>query len=183
MKISIDNQITPSLEQTQKPKQTQPGTSFADILKQVSAAAGPEAASQLAPGLDQLNMLRQTALNPLDVANSQQTASNLLDATGFQPTALNPLDVANLQSREAPLQATESVLSLLDNYAAALGDPNMSLKDIAPIVSAMDAKVQSMMQTMEQLPDGDNLKDLMAQTAITTNTEVIKFNRGDYLPG
>ncbi|MBF0510464.1 MAG: hypothetical protein HQK57_16270, partial [Deltaproteobacteria bacterium] len=67
MKISIDNQIAPSLDQTQKPKQTQTGTSFADILKQVSAAAGPEAASQIAPGLDQLNMLRQTALNPLDV--------------------------------------------------------------------------------------------------------------------
>ncbi|MBF0498170.1 MAG: hypothetical protein HQK58_16595 [Deltaproteobacteria bacterium] len=181
MKISTDNQIVPSLDKTQKPKQTQTAASFADILKQVSAAAGPETASQLAPGLDQLNLLRQTALNPLDVANSQQSALNPLDVAGLQQTALNPLDVANLQSREAPLQATESVLSLLDKYAAALGDPNMSLKDIAPIVSAMDQKAQSMMQAMAQLPDGDNLKDLMAQTAITTNTEVIKFNRGDYL--
>jgi len=45
----------------------------------------------------------------------------------------------------------------------------------------MEKKTAELIPTLESLPDGDKLKDILNQALVTSTVEIIKFNRGDYV--
>ena len=78
------------------------------------------------------------------------------------------------------IERTEKLLDMLDNYREKLQDPEVSLDAIYPLVSEMDRKRENLTSTLNSLPDGDRLRDILSETMITSSLEVARFKRGDY---
>jgi len=75
----------------------------------------------------------------------------------------------------------EKFLDILDEYRQKLANPQVTLKDIYPLINVMDAEKENLTPLLNSLPDGDGLKDILNQALITSSLEIIRFNRGDYL--
>ena len=133
------------------------GTSFQDILEKAAAQVGEKAATDI-------------------------PAQQVGHTGGTQPVG-RVQEVTSLNQAQAEgLAQAGRTLDILDDYVAALGDGNKSLKDMAPLVSAMEAEAKGLAQTMDQLEDSDELRAVLNDVAVTVMVESIKFNRGDYLP-
>lgn len=77
---------------------------------------------------------------------------------------------------------TDELLGLMDTYAAQLGNPDISLKRIAPVLEQMNSDAQRLMEETRFLGSQETgLKEIATQTAIAARTEYEKFQRGDYL--
>ena len=74
----------------------------------------------------------------------------------------------------------DGFLALLEAYEKQMGDPLVSLKETAAIVSRMEQQSQELYRVWEALPEGEE-KDLLNRMLVTSTVETIKFNRGDYL--
>jgi len=72
------------------------------------------------------------------------------------------------------------VLDSLEAYGRALGDSEVSLKDIEPLAADLESKVQSLQDRISQAPRGD-LRGLAAQALTQAQTAALKFRRGDYV--
>jgi len=79
------------------------------------------------------------------------------------------------------VERTEQFLDLLEEYQNKLMDPHASLRDIHPLIEKMEKEKDALAPLMESLPDGDELKDVLNNTLVTSTVEMIKYNRGDYV--
>lgn len=75
----------------------------------------------------------------------------------------------------------DGFLALLETYEKQMGDPLVSLKETASVVSRMEQQSQELYRVWEALPEGEAIKDLLNRMLVTSTVETIKFNRGDYL--
>jgi len=84
-----------------------------------------------------------------------------------------------LETKEV-VEGLEQTLDLLDFYALKLSDPSFSIKDMSPIITHLEERLEGMrnMQSTSPLPDG--LSSVFSDTMITIGTEIAKFRRGDY---
>ncbi len=90
----------------------------------------------------------------------------------------------NASAADAPLSAVdriENLLDLLDDYRTKLADPNVTLKDIHPLVSILDREKEQLSPLLESLPADGNLKNILNHTLVTVSLEIMKYNRGDYI--
>lgn len=77
---------------------------------------------------------------------------------------------------------TDTLLSLLESYSEQLEDPQVSLKSIAPVLEEIKDNAGTLLEETRQLTDADeSLKRIATQTAVTAQTEYVKFQRGDYV--
>ncbi len=79
------------------------------------------------------------------------------------------------------VQNIDGFLNIMEAYERKMTDPQASLKDAYPLVQQMEKKTAELIPTLESLPDGDKLKDILNQALVASTVEVIKFNRGDYV--
>jgi hypothetical protein len=79
------------------------------------------------------------------------------------------------------IDGVENLLDILDEYTGKLGDPRVSLEELAPLVDKMEAKKEELVPVLDSLADGDRIKDILNQALIASSLEVMKFKRGDYL--
>lgn len=89
--------------------------------------------------------------------------------------------ILNINNKEQNIEQVEDFLNTLDNYQKKLGDPASTLKDIYPLVTAMESETDKIIPFLDSLSDDDGLKDVLNRAVITATVEAIKFNRGDYL--
>jgi len=75
----------------------------------------------------------------------------------------------------------DEFLSIMESYQKQMADPKVSLKDAYPFVQQMEKKTAELLPTLEELPAGDKLKDILNRALVASTVEVIKFNRGDYV--
>jgi hypothetical protein len=76
---------------------------------------------------------------------------------------------------------TDQLLSLLEQYAKDLGDPNKSLKDIEPLVKGIKEEADILSETVKNdTESGKALKSIAENSAVLANVEYTKFMRGDY---
>ncbi|MDR2442367.1 MAG: hypothetical protein LBE31_02465 [Deltaproteobacteria bacterium] len=75
----------------------------------------------------------------------------------------------------------EGVLELLDQYIAALGDPQKTLKDIAPLAEDLGNQASSLDELAAGLASSDPLKQITNDTAVLAGVEALKFRRGDFV--
>jgi hypothetical protein len=76
---------------------------------------------------------------------------------------------------------TEKALEMLEKYQKALGDPEMDLKKIDPIVQALSEGVKGLNTLSEKLPSSDPLQKLLTEVGIVSTVEIERFNRGEYI--
>jgi len=87
-----------------------------------------------------------------------------------------------IQNEKTPIvNRVEKFLDTLDEYHRKLGDPHVTLKALHPLIRDMAAEREVLISSLDSLPDGDKLKDILNRTLITSSVEIIKFNRGDYV--
>ena len=77
---------------------------------------------------------------------------------------------------------TNALLEMLDAYASKLDDPDVSLKNIAPVLEEINTEAGGLLKDTQLLADADAaLKKIATQTIVAAQTEYLKFQRGDYL--
>jgi len=82
---------------------------------------------------------------------------------------------------EAPvLEQTEQLLDTLDAYRQKLGDREVKLSQMDPLIDEIKKRSEGLTSKADTLPDGDPLRDILNQTLIVSSLEVLKFSRGDY---
>jgi hypothetical protein len=85
------------------------------------------------------------------------------------------------ESQARTVQKAERVLSILEEYQRALGDPGASLKGIHPLVQSLSSELPGMKESADRLPSNDPLKKILGEIGVVAAVEVEKFNRGEYL--
>lgn len=76
----------------------------------------------------------------------------------------------------------ENYLNVLNEYQEKLMDPDVTLKELSPLVEQMTREGEKLSSILESLPKDDNLKEILNETLVLSSLESIKFNRGDYNP-
>ncbi|MDR3135662.1 MAG: hypothetical protein LBU69_06180 [Deltaproteobacteria bacterium] len=73
------------------------------------------------------------------------------------------------------------VLDILEKYVAALGDPQVTLKELAPLVDNLDEGASKLDKLASGLSKDDPIKQLTNETAALAAVEALKFKRGDFV--
>jgi hypothetical protein len=76
----------------------------------------------------------------------------------------------------------EGFLDLMEEYRSKLADPRVSLKGLDSVVRSLEQGRDALSPLLGTLPEGDGLKDMLNQALVTTEIEIMRFRRGDYLP-
>lgn len=76
----------------------------------------------------------------------------------------------------------EGFLDLLEGYCQKLSNPRVSLKGLEASVRQLEAGRDTLSRTLGSLPESDGLREVLNQTLVTAEVEIIRFRRGDYLP-
>ena len=80
------------------------------------------------------------------------------------------------------LQQAYTIVDLLEKYSKALGDPDMTLKGIEPVVTRIEQELKGLVvQCTNNLGQDDELVSIVNHIAVTASVEAFKFQRGDYL--
>ena len=99
--------------------------------------------------------------------------ANPVSAIWFHP--LSP------ENKRLTVECVDNLLNLLDNYRDQLADPQVTLRNIEPVINMIEKEKEQLSSVLDSLPNEDGLKDIVNRTLITASLEVIKYNRGDYI--
>ncbi len=126
--------------------------------------------------------------NALTQAIGQTDQTDETESPGMETTKVSALgEIAStglrLQDQSSIVSGkTDTLLGLLDAYSSNLENPDVSLKNIAPMLEKINQNADSLLKESISLGPGDTqLKDIATQTVIAAQTEYEKFQRGDYL--
>ena len=86
------------------------------------------------------------------------------------------------QEKEMTVERIENMIDMLDQYRKMLADPQVSLKDMDPVVTEIAKEKEKMAVALDSMPDDEGLKDVLNRTLVTASLEINKFYRGDYIP-
>ncbi len=94
-----------------------------------------------------------------------------------------PVQLQHVQPPQklATIDQIENMLDLLDEYRHQLADPNSTLRDIHPLIESLEAANKQLAPVLDSIAEGDQLKQILNETLVTTSTEVFKYNKGEYI--
>ncbi len=111
--------------------------------------------------------LKGSASSRLDILHqSQLLGSSLLTSQKPEPTFMNQMD---------------SLLNMWENYAADIGSPDSSLKNVYAHLQDISQGIKDMKQSSAFESQHPQVKSVLKELEVLTTTEMIKFNRGDYI--
>jgi hypothetical protein len=88
-------------------------------------------------------------------------------------------DIAQIRSQS--IQATENTLKVLEEYKNAMGDPEMPLKKIDPLIQSLSQGMQDLNTLSAKLSPSDPLQKILTEVGIVSAVEIEKFRRGEYI--
>ena len=154
MKIDSNNELCKSVFPHKSNKNEQlSNTNFGTVLK--------ETIEKENPAISQSGVQHASQMNPLS-------------AVQFNP--LSPDETITTLNR------VQNFLELLDTYRQRLADPQVTLRGIEALIQDIEKEKEQLSVVLDSLPKADRLKDILKQTLVTASLEIIKFNRGDYIP-
>ena len=92
----------------------------------------------------------------------------------------NLLLIPPVEEKEA-ISRLEKFLDIMEEYSEKLNNPNFTPKDISTLISKIESEQRDLSVLAESFDKNNELKGLLDAALIRSTTEVIKFNRGDYL--
>lgn len=112
-------------------------------------------------------------------------AQAVSEDNGSQPTApaaVSATKPASLDNQAAPAiwGDLNGLLDSLDNYAQALGNPGVSLKQLEPLAMDLERKAD-VLESNLTAGNGGSLTDLAQEALTQARVEAFKFRRGDYV--
>jgi ribosome-binding ATPase YchF (GTP1/OBG family) len=75
----------------------------------------------------------------------------------------------------------DNILSKWEKYADQLNSPQSSLKDAYAGLEEISRAVEDMKEKVDPDKHGAQIRNVLNELDVMTTTEMIKFNRGDYL--
>jgi hypothetical protein len=114
--------------------------------------------------------------NSLSEASGPAAAAAPGGALRVQFNSVDPTPADSVAAR------LESFLTLMDAYRSKLADSRVSLKGLDPLVRSLEQGRDALVPLANSLPESDGLKDILNRTLVTTEVEIMRFRRGDYLP-
>jgi hypothetical protein len=85
------------------------------------------------------------------------------------------------QIRSMGIKATEDILGMLEQYQKAIGNPEMSLRQIESLARSLSQGVSRLETVAEKVASSDPLRKIMTDVGIVSTVEIEKFNRGEYV--
>ena len=125
----------------------------------------------------------QTILNE-SVAKSEGHGSASETHAVAHPFATMPINPLSLPTSEQTVPLVDRIdrfVDLLDEYRQKLGDPGASLKSIQPLLENIAASKDQLVPELSELEEGNPLKEVLNSSLVTATTEIMRFNRGDYV--
>jgi hypothetical protein len=109
------------------------------------------------------------------------SGANTVEQQGSKIEGLSKAQFDFFSNKEdTAIDQVENYLNLLDAYQEKLGNPDVTLKEISPLLDQIKEEQGRLSAALDSLPEGDGLKDILNETLIISSLETIKFNRGDY---
>lgn len=116
----------------------------------------------------------------------KETIGNTGGASGVNPAPAIG-NISSIQLNQLPaseikpvIEQTAKLLEKLEAYQQKLKSP-VPLKEIYPLIQDLEVKHADLAPSLNRLPDGDGLKDIVNDALTTVSIEAIKFRRGDYI--
>ena len=94
--------------------------------------------------------------------------------------ATTPTGQIPAELRLAGLAVSENTIDLLESFSEALGNLNLSVTDLLPLIEALEGETTTLLDIKEQLPAHDPLAQLIDRVTTVGLIEATKFRRGDY---
>jgi hypothetical protein len=69
----------------------------------------------------------------------------------------------------------------LEEYKNAMGDPEMPLKKIDPLIQSLSQGMQDLNTLSAKLSPSDPLQKILTEVGIVSAVEIEKFRRGEYI--
>jgi hypothetical protein len=76
----------------------------------------------------------------------------------------------------------EGFLDLLEGYCQKLSNPRVGLRGLEASLQRLEEGREALSASLGLLAEDDGLRDVLNQTLVTAEIEIMKFRRGDYLP-
>lgn len=116
------------------------------------------------------------------VENSTPNSAKTQSTDQMRPVSAVRVNVLSSRDTSVTVKRVDNLLNLLDRYRQQLANPRVTLRTIEPVMNKIAKEKDQLSATLDSLPNADGLKDILNQTLITATLEIIKFNRGDYIP-
>ena len=116
------------------------------------------------------------------VKNSSKTGGGHKKQIMVNNMAKMQLNTSSPARNVSIVKHVEKLLDILDEYHQKLGDLKTASKDISPLIVKIESEKENLIPALNFLSDGDKLKGILNQTLVTSSLEILKFNRGDYIP-
>jgi DNA repair ATPase RecN len=150
---------------------------------------------------EQINQLRNQEQNQQRTQKNQEDFARLLDQEAEKANKADPVAAGKSGNRENISSSTYLQVSLLNNnpsestamdnldnilskwerYADQLNSPQSSLKDAYAGLEEISRAVEDMKEKVDPDKHGAQIRNVLNELDVMTTTEMIKFNRGDYL--
>jgi len=117
------------------------------------------------------NILKHT-LDSASAPEPLSTTSNCTQIKSLEPVFNDPI-----------MQRLEGLLDLLEGYCQKLSNPRVNLKGLESTLQQLEQGRDALAPSVGALSENDGLKDILNRALITASLEIVRFKRGDYLPG
>ena len=115
-------------------------------------------------------------------ANGPESASKTNAAIPpFATTPVNPVPFPTSEQVIPLVDRIDQFVDLLEGYQQKLGDPQASLRDIQPLLNDISVAKEKLAPEIDRLDDGNALKEVLKSSLVTATTEIMRFDRGDYI--
>lgn len=94
---------------------------------------------------------------------------------------LGHLTSAIASGKEKVVGISKEFFKLVESFRRELGNPDASLKDIAPLLQNLELYRDKMLNEVKELPEGDPGRQLVEEMAALATTESAKFHRGEFI--
>ncbi len=78
-------------------------------------------------------------------------------------------------------KTAHDLLDTLEKYQRVLANPSANLRQVQPIMDQMKTQANAVSPLVHELPHGHAIKEVIEETLMHYNKEIIRFNRGEYI--
>lgn len=113
---------------------------------------------------------------------TEKNPTQQVGAVSSPPTLQPILRPLPLASQQEVYQSTEKMLNVMDDYQRLLGDQNINLRQMEPVVDRLKKEAVSLDATLQRMDEKHPITQLARDALLTASKEIARFDGGHYVP-